>query len=118
MHYSKYKAKKVEAPEGTFDSKKEYRRYKELVEMEKAGYISHLKRQIVFELLPKQELKEPRKGYTTTQHCELPVKYIADFAYMMDGKLIVEDTKGVKTPEYVIKRKLMLWIHGIQLKEV
>ena len=44
--------------------------------------------------------------------------YIADFAYMQDGKYIVEDTKGVKTPEYVIKRKLMLWLQGIRIREV
>lgn len=118
MHYSKYHSKKVEAPEGTFDSKKEYRRFIELSNMQKEGFISELKRQVSFELIPIQNLKEPRTSKKRQQKVEMPVRYIADFVYKMDGKFIVEDTKGMKTPEYIIKRKLMLFILGIQVKEV
>jgi hypothetical protein len=44
--------------------------------------------------------------------------YVADFVYTEDGKKVVEDTKGMRTKEYVIKRKLMLYIHHIKIKEV
>lgn len=44
--------------------------------------------------------------------------YIADFVYHEDGMQVVEDTKGVRTADYIIKRKLMLWVHGIRIKEV
>jgi hypothetical protein len=49
---------------------------------------------------------------------ERECNYIADFVYEQDGKTIVEDTKGVRTPDYIIKKKLMLYIHKIQIKEV
>lgn len=49
---------------------------------------------------------------------ERPVYYYADFVYKMDRQLVVEDVKGYKTPEYVIKRKLMLSVYGIQIHEV
>ena len=55
-----------------------------------------------------------KKGKTL----ELAVKYVADFVYKENGKTIVEDTKGFKTKDYIIKRKLMLWVHGIKIKEV
>lgn len=49
---------------------------------------------------------------------ERGVYYIADFVYYRDGEYIVEDTKGVRTKDYIIKRKLMLYVHGIKIKEV
>lgn len=50
---------------------------------------------------------------------EKPVYYIADFVYIdKHGNTVVEDTKGVRTKDYVIKRKLMLWRHGIKVQEV
>lgn len=89
-----------------FDSKAEAARWQELCLLERAGEIKELERQVEYELIPKQ------KG-------ERAVKYIADFRYIdHDGKTVVEDTKGVKTPVYILKRKLMLWVHGIRVVEV
>ena len=82
-----------------YDSKKEYRRAKELKLLEKKGIITGLQEQVKYELIS-------------------PQYYIADFVYYRDGEYIVEDTKGVRTKEYIIKRKLMLYVHGIKIKEV
>jgi len=49
---------------------------------------------------------------------ERKVSYVADFVYARGNELVVEDVKGVRTQEYIIKRKLMLHIHGIRIKEV
>ena len=106
---SKYKNRKIETPEGKFDSVKEYRRWEELKWMQRAGVISSLKRQVSYTLVPSQK---------TSSGTERPVKYIADFVYVRDGKTVVEDVKGVRTAEYIIKRKLMLFIHGIEVREV
>ena len=86
------------------DSIKEANRWCELKLLERAGKIRLLQRQVKFNLIPKQE-------------GEREVCYIADFVYQEDGKLVVEDVKGKRTKEYIIKRKLMLWIHGIKIKE-
>lgn len=120
MRYSKYHAKKVTDPVyGTFDSAKEFKRFIELKNLEKIGAIKNLSRQIEFVLIEKQELKEPRIGKNgRTQKTERAVKYIADFTYWRGDKYIVEDVKGMKTPEYLIKRKLMLSVYGIQIYEV
>ena len=102
---SKYGNRKVKAPDGqVFDSVKEYHRWGVLRLMERAGKISDLKRQVSYELIPKQT-------------CERACSYIADFTYYQDGKLVVEDCKGYRTEGYKIKRKLMLWVHGIKIKE-
>ena len=107
---SKYHAKKVTYNGITFDSKKEYRRFCELSQLEKAGAITDLKRQVKYELLPSQRIDG--------KVVERPVYYVADFTYEQDGKTIVEDTKGVKTRDYILKRKLLLYFHGIKIKEV
>ena len=102
---NKYGARKVKAPDGqVFDSVKEYHRWGMLKLLERAGRISDLKRQVSYELIPKQQ-------------GERACRYVADFTYMEDGKLVVEDCKGFRTPEYRLKRKLMLWVHGIRIKE-
>ena len=119
MSKAKYHATKVHTEEGIFDSKLEYYRWIELQVMEEKGIISDLHRQVAFVLLPKQPLKSARKRKGgSLQHCETAVKYIADFTYKRDGHLIVEDVKGMKTADYILKRKLMLYIHGIQIQEV
>ena len=82
--------------------------------LEKTGYITKLERQVKFELIPSQKIKISGKNKTV----ERPVTYIADFVYFEDGKKVVEDTKGLKTREYIIKRKLMLFVHGIKIHEV
>ena len=106
---SKYHAHKVTVDGITFDSKKEARRWSELKLMESAGIITNLQRQVTFQLLPSQ------KGEGRT---ERPANYVADFVYQENGQTVVEDTKGMKTKEYIIKRKLMRFIHGITIKEV
>lgn len=110
-----------------FDSRKEARRYQELKLLEKAGKISNLEMQVPFELIPAQYeecdevyTKGPRKGERKVGACiEKAVTYRADFVYKdKNGNTVVEDTKGVKTKDYVIKRKLMLYVHKIRIKEI
>lgn len=107
---SKYHAKKVTYNGITYDSKKEAKRHAELLLLERGGAISELKTQVKYELLPSQRIDG--------KVVERTVAYVADFVYKQDGKTVVEDTKGVKTKDYVIKRKLMLWVHGIRIREV
>lgn len=106
---SKYGSEKFTLDGIKFDSKKEAARYSELRLLERAGAIRNLRRQEKFELIPSQRIDG--------KVVERPCAYIADFVYEQDGETIVEDTKGVRTPEYVIKRKLMLYIHGFRIKE-
>lgn len=89
----------------TYDSTKEMRRAQQLNIMASLGYISDLREQVVFELIPKQ--KGERK-------CE----YRADFVYVENGAQIVEDVKGHKTEIYRLKRKLMKHVLGITIREV
>ena len=107
---SKYKSRKVTVGGITFDSRKEYTRWVELILLLKSGQISDLKRQVKFELIPSQRID----GKVVERACS----YVADFVYTENGKTVVEDTKGFKAPEYIIKRKLMLYIHGIRIVEV
>lgn len=96
----KYHSKKANCANGhTHDSKKEATRCNELHLMQRAGRISELKIQVPFELIPPLKFK--------TMRSERSCKYVADFTYILDGVQIIEDTKGYKTPEYIIKRKLM-----------
>ena len=124
---SKYGAKKqtITNSDGsviTFDSKKEMQRFVELRYMEQAGLISDLQRQVKFVLIPAQ--REPdtvgkRGGVKKGKTIEKEVSYIADFTYTdKEGRFIVEDVKGMRTPEYIIKRKMMLYFHKIRIKEV
>ena len=117
---SKYYSRKVVRGGMSFDSVKEYKRFCELSLLQRAGAITDLKRQVEFELIPTQ--REPdtvgiRGGVKKGRVIELPVKYIADFVYVENGKTVVEDAKGFRTPEYKIKKKLMLFFHGIRIKE-
>lgn len=103
---SKYGNIKTITSDGiTHDSIKEANRWCELKLLEKAGKIRLLQRQVKFELIPKQD-------------GERAVVYVADFTYTEDNKFVVEDVKGKRTKEYIIKRKLMLWVHGIKIKEI
>jgi hypothetical protein len=127
---SKYGAKKVVRDGKTFDSQIEHKRYCELLLLQRAGAIHDLKRQVEFELIPAQYTDIPtgdlykrgeRKGQPKYKRVciEQSVKYVADFVYRTNtNRVIVEDTKGVKTKDYIIKRKLMLWVHGIRINEV
>lgn len=96
----KYHSTKARCLQGHIhDSKKEAARCNELHTLEKAGVISDLQLQKKFELIPSQKFK--------TMPNERPCSYIADFTYVKDGLFVIEDTKGYKTHEYVIKRKLL-----------
>lgn len=107
---AKYGNRKVTADGQTFDSRKEYRRFCELRLLEKAGEVADLRRQVRFELLPAQRIDG--------KVVERSVTYIADFTYTENGQTVVEDTKGIRTKEYILKRKMMLFFHGIVIKEV
>lgn len=108
---SKYGNRKITRDGLTFDSVKEYRRYCELRLLERAGEVAELRRQVKFELLPSQRVDG--------KVVERSVTYIADFVYTdKDGRQVVEDTKGVRTKEYIIKRKLLLHKYGIRIREV
>ncbi len=121
----KYGNKKITVDGVTFDSKKEYLRWCELRLLERAGQIADLQRQVKYELIPAQYEEFERYSTKTGNRLknglrcvEKECSYIADFVYQQDGKTVVEDTKGVKTEAYIIKRKLMLHIHGIKIREV
>ena len=117
---SKYGNRKIKRHGIVFDSKKEADRYDELYLLEKAGYISNLRMQVKYVLIPKQysTYKFTKKG--NPKVAEREVAYVADFVYTdnMFNLEIVEDVKGMKTKDYIIKRKLMLWVHGIEIREV
>lgn len=109
---AKYGNKKTSCNGKTFDSKKEADRYLFLLSQQKLGKITHLQTQVHFELIPKQ-LK-------ANGNAERKCEYVADFVYIEcdTGREIVEDVKGFRTPEYVIKRKLMLYMHNIEITEI
>lgn len=118
---SKYGNRKVSVGGMTFDSQKEYRRFCELSLLERAGQIHDLRRQVKYVLIPAQYEPDaigPKGGVKRGKLLEREVSYVADFVYTQDGKTVVEDSKGFRTPEYIIKRKLMLHIHNIKIKEV
>lgn len=118
----KYYNHKTEYDGMTFDSKRELNRYIELKLLERAHKISELERQKVFELIPAQREADTigaRGGTRKGKVIEQAVKYIADFCYKDEnGETVVEDTKGFRTKDYVIKRKLMLYKYGIKIIEV
>lgn len=117
MRQNKYHAVKV----GKSASKREARRKAELEIMERFGQISNLRCQVPFELIPVQREPStvgPRGGVRPGKVIERNVVYVADFVYEKDGQTIVEDTKGFRTKDYVIKRKLLLKNFGIRIKEV
>lgn len=123
---AKYNNRKITRDGLTFDSLKEYRRFCELRLLEKAGEIQNLERQKPFELIPAQYEYYVRYGKNGKRlkdgkRCiEKSVVYNADFVYTENGKIVVEDTKSsvTKTKDYVLKRKMMLYFHGIRIKEV
>lgn len=112
MKGTKYKNRKQTTAYGVVDSKREARRLIKLKELEKLGEISDLKTQVSFELIPSQRGED---GKVVERACT----YRADFVYIdSNGNMHVEDTKGFRTPDYIIKRKLMLKVHGIRIEEI
>ena len=113
MSVAKYHNKRSIGADGfVYASRREHRRYAELRLMEKAGLIKDLQRQVKYSLIPSQRDADGKL-------IEHGVDYVADFAYIdAAGNLIVEDAKGAKTQAYIIKRKLMLHVYGIRIREV
>lgn len=125
---AKYGNRKAVIDGITFDSKKEAQRYTELKLLEKAGKITGLQLQREIELIPAQREytneiyeKGPNKGRCKPgKLLERKCSYVADFVYwdLENNCMVVEDAKGMRTKEYIIKRKLMLYEYGIRIKEV
>ena len=107
---SKYRNQKTQWNGNIYDSKKEARRHAELLLLQRAGKISELDTQVRFELLPAQRIDG--------KVVERAVSYVADFVYKQNGLRVVEDTKGYRTKDYILKRKMMLYFHGIRIKEI
>lgn len=120
---NKYKNKKVIIDGMEFDSKKEARRWVILKELEKHRQISNLQRQVKYILIPTQREPDtvgPRGGTVKGKILERECAYIADFSYFDERtkEMVVEDSKGFRTADYKLKRKMMLYFHGIRVKEV
>lgn len=118
---NKLHAEKVDMtmPDGTqmhFDSKREARRYMDLWLMQRAGEITNLRTQVKYPLLPKQVHPDGTQ--------ERAIDYVADFVYEEDGETVVEDSKGFRNTAsaayrvFVMKRKMMLYFHGVTVREV
>lgn len=99
----KYGNRKVVTPEGKFDSRSEYRRWLHLKTLCASGGISYLRKQVPYRLVV---------------NGVLVARYVADFVYLQDGQLVVEDVKGFRTPMYKLKKKLMAACHNIKIQEV
>jgi hypothetical protein len=112
MRRNKYNARPKWVDGIKFPSGIEADRWVELQLMQRAGMISGLERQKTYELIPKM----PKDG---DKPAERACVYVADFVYVVGNayRLVVEDVKGVKTPDYVIKRKLMRQVYGIAILE-
>ena len=98
----------------TFDSKREAARYQELKVLAARGIIEDFRHQAPFVLAPGVRFSDEKRAKPA-------LRYVADFAYKLDGRLVVEDVKSAVTAgaaAYRIKRHLMLSVHGIEVKEV
>ena len=99
----KYGNKAAEVDGKKFDSRKEARFF---LQLQRDPTVKAIQTQVRYVLIPKQDGERA---------CE----YMADFVVeYQDGSTVVYDVKGMRTPLYVVKRKLMLWVHGIKIREV
>ena len=127
-YFRRYKSNKYgNRKTGGYDSKAEARRGAELEMLQAAGEICNLRKQVKFVLIPAQyeasdEIYQrgPHKGERKPgKLIEREVSYLADFVYVnKDGDTIVEDVKGMRTKEYILKRKMLLFFHGIRVVEI
>jgi Protein of unknown function (DUF1064) len=102
LRLSKYRAVRTNG----YASKAEARRAQELELLRRCGEVSDIEEQVIYELIPKQA-------------GERAICYVADFRYKdKAGNVVVEDVKGFKTAAYLLKRKLMLYVHGVKITEV
>ena len=113
------RAERVVLPDGSvreFDLLREARRFRELAMLRLGGAVYDLRCQVPFVLIPAQVRADGSR--------ERACKYVADFVYMKDGETVVEDVKGYTRANslpyrlFVVKRKLMLWVHGIAVREI
>ena len=90
--------------------------------LERQGIISDLRLQVPFELIPPiyedVEVQLKTKVKTVKKLVQRATTYVADFVYLQDGRVVVEDTKGFKTPEYELKKKMMRAFRGIAIQEI
>ena len=109
MTYSKYSNKKTEVDGILFDSKAEAKRYIELQTLQNLGAIEGLERQKKY-ILCKGRWHDGKP---------FSISYVADFVYYdKDGNQVVEDTKGLRLPDYILKKKMMLALLGIEIHEI
>ena len=111
---SKYRNTKTVLDGITFDSKREAARYQELKALAARGVIEDFRHQAPFVLAPGVRFSDEKRAKPA-------LRYVADFAYKLDGRLVVEDVKSKVTAgaaAYRIKRHLMLSVHGIEVAEV
>jgi hypothetical protein len=99
---NKYRNKPTEIDGIEFPSQKEAGRWVYLSRLQKAGRISGLRRQVTFPL---------------RVNGAIVARYRADFVYLEDGVRVVEDTKGVRTAVFKLKRRLMMAIYDIEIRE-
>lgn len=122
--YQKYHNHKSRFRNETFDSKLERDRYLFLQSCEKKGIISDLRKQVWFTLIDSQYKTAVQHLKTKDKEVQVLVEqkcsYVADFVYKvtLTGETVVEDTKGLKTPDYILKRKMMLFFHHIEIREI
>jgi hypothetical protein len=107
---NKFGARRTPVDGIMFDSAKEARRYQQLRLEERAGHITDLKLQVPFNITATRPNGEQ----------VVVAKYIADFTYERiyadgDEEFIVEDAKGVQTPEFKLKKKLVEVQHGVEI---
>lgn len=119
---NKYHAKKVVFDGITFDSKKEGLYYLRLKEMLRDGEISNLRMQVPYELLPpiyRDEVVHMKtKDKVVQKLVQRAVNYVADFVYEKDGVEYVVDTKGMRLADYILKKKMMRALKGIDIIEI
>lgn len=111
---SKYRNRKTVLDGITFDSEREASRYQELKVLADRGVIEDFRHQAPFVLAPGVRFSDEKRAKPA-------LRYVADFSYKLDGRLVVEDVKSKVTAgaaAYRIKRHLMLSVHGIEVKEV
>ncbi len=106
---SKYRNERCEHDGIKFDSKRERSRWFDLARQQSAGLISDLALQVPFILADPVVIGGRKRP---------ALRYVADFVYTRDGKIVVEDVKGRITEGYRIKRHLMKHIFGIDIVEV
>ena len=111
---SKFNSSKVECDGMKFDSQKEYKRYIELTALMQRNEIQDLKCQVKFELAPKVKIAGEKRAKPA-------LRYFADFTYIKNGTLVVEDVKSVvtrKLASFRNKKHLMKTVHDIDISEV